>query len=887
MLCSKTGDRMKQKNKRILAWLVLSAMGALWTGNEVLGASVDYVSVNSTEAGPSDTGSNSVAVGPSTEATGESALALGNTSKATGTNSIAEGLEAEATGLNSIAEGYGAKAQSAQSIATGKGAKIDELATNAIAIGADAEVQRDPDYSDTLSNSGKTKVNGQNAIAIGTRAMTTGSQAIAIGAGTNALGYNSLAIGNGTNTTGDSATAIGDGAWAHGTKSTAYGQNAKVYNASIERDANELKAKIDNLRINNQQYATGLGELENGGGNAVAIGGDTKASGWGASALGYKAYALHSQTTALGDDAKAMNYAASAVGTHSYASGMNSTAVGNGSMVLGDYSSALGSAAAATGQSSLAIGWGAGASGQHSIAIGTYTGKMKTWYTKGSETSTFATELSQWSASGDYAVAIGTDTLANQTDAIAVGRKAESTAENGVALGHNAKTSVVSGVALGSDSEATREALKDVTVTNTASASANEVYGAANSTETAKAAIAATVKGSLGAVSVGNDNATRQITNVAAGSNDSDAVNVAQLKSVETSVREYVNANAIDVKQGDGILVTETPASTDADGNPTKHTFTVSLADEIKNSITNNTNNITKLGDQVSINTGDISNLKSQVNNNTQTLNTHTEQINNLNNRVDGIDGRINGLDSRMDKVGAGAAALAGLHPLDFNPDDKWSFSVGYGNYGNTNAMAVGAFYRPNEDVMVNVASSMGNGENMISAGLNFNIGQSSGVSRSRVAMAKEIEALRSRVEQLEAERVNNSSNITANTVKLDVNFPDVPANHWAYNYVKTLADKGLLVGYPDGEFKGNQTMTRYEFAAIIYRALQNGAIVDGNMARATEEFGQEMAAVEKADRFRVDLVHGKPSDRYKVERIRVNSEDKETRDVYGGHTKM
>lgn len=868
-------NNRKNKKKRITALVLgaLYAVGTVVTAGTVSAA--DYVVVNSTEKDATATGANSVAVGPNTEATGESALALGNTSKA--------------TGLNSIAEGYGAKAQSAQSIATGKGAIIDKVATNAIAIGADATVKPGPGYSDTLSNSGKTKVNGQNAIAIGTRAMTTGSQAIAIGAGTNALGYNSLAIGNGTNTTGDSATAIGDGAWAHGTKSTVYGQNAKVYNANIERDANELKAKIDNLRINNQQYATGLGELENTGSNAVAIGGDTKASGWGASALGYKAYALHSQATALGDDAKAMNYAASAVGTHSYASGMNSTAVGNGSMVLGDNSSALGSAAAATGQSSLAIGWGAGASGRNSIAIGTYTGKMKTWYTKGSETSTFATELSQWSASGDYAVAIGTDTLADKADAIAVGRKAESTAENGVALGHNAKTSVVSGVALGSDSEATREALKNVTVTNTASASANEVYGAANSTETAKAAIAATVKGNLGAVSVGNDNATRQITNVAAGSNDSDAVNVAQLKSVETSVREYVNANAIDVKQGDGILVTETPAGTDTDGNSTKHTFTVSLADEIKNSITNNTNNITKLGDQVSINTGDISNLKSQVNNNTQTINTHTEQINNLNNRVNGIDGRINGLDSRMDKVGAGAAALAGLHPLDFNPDDKWSFSVGYGNYGSANAMAVGAFYRPNEDVMVNLSSSMGNGENMISAGLNFNIGQSSGVSRSRVAMAKEIEVLKARIDQLEAAQRNgavsgaNSSNQTA----VDVNFPDVPTNHWAYDYVNSLAKRGLLVGYADGEFKGDRTMTRYEFAAIIYRALQNGAIVDGQMARATEEFGRELTAVEKADRFRVDLVYGKPSDRYKVERIRVNSEDKESRDVYGGHIKM
>lgn len=874
---------MKQKNKQILAWLVLSAIGSLWTGNEVLGASADYVSVNSAETVPNAKGSNSVAVGPSTEAFA--------------TNSIAEG----------------------------NGATVDEVAANGIAIGTSANVNKADNYSDTMSNGDKRKTNGQNSIAIGTNASTKNSNSVAVGVNTEAYGNNAIAIGQGAKSYGINSlvfgsnasvskvyslygesydmveataignkasvkggysTAVGTNSKAHGVNSTAYGNKAVVLNEQFGDDNVEIKQLVSKYTIGNQAFSQ-IDGLAYSGLGGVAIGSYAVSTGWGASAIGFQAYALHSQTSALGDDAKALNYAASAVGTHSYASGMNSTAVGNGSMVLGDNSSALGSAAAATGQSSLAIGWGAGASGQHSIAIGTYTGKMKTWYTKGSETSTFATELSQWSASGDYAVAIGTDTLANQTDAIAVGRKAESTAENGVALGHNAKTSVVSGVALGSGSEATREALKNVTVTNTASAAANEVYGAANSTETAKAAIAATVKGNLGAVSVGNDNATRQITNVAAGSNDSDAVNVAQLKSVETSVREYVNANAIDVKQGNGILVTETPAGIDADGNPTKHTFTVSLADEIKNSITNNTNNITKLGDQVSINTVDISNLKSQVNNNTQIINTHTEQINNLNNRVDGIDGRINGLDSRMDKVGAGAAALAGLHPLDFNPDDKWSFSVGYGNYGNANAMAVGAFYRPNEDVMVNVASSMGNGENMISAGLNFNIGQSSGVSRSRVAMAKEIEALRSRVEQLEAERVNNSSNITANTVKLDVNFPDVPANHWAYNYVKTLADKGLLVGYPDGKFKGNQTMTRYEFAAIIYRALQNGAIVDGNMARATEEFGQEMAAVEKADRFRVDLVHGKSSERYKVERIRVNSEDKENRDVYGGHTKM
>ncbi|MDY3973945.1 S-layer homology domain-containing protein [uncultured Veillonella sp.] len=871
----------EKNNRKKLTALVLGTMYAL--GSVVtVSAATDYISVYSTQALPKDTGYNSIAIGPNSESAGENSLAAGNKAIAKGASSIATGLEA--------------KAQAVRSIATGTSAQIDEVAANAIAIGYNANVVRDSDYKDNLSNGGKAKTSGQNAIAIGTNSYTSGSQAIAVGTTAKAEGYNSVAIGNGVSATGDSSTVIGDGAWGHGVKSTVYGQNAKVYNASIEKDANELKAKIDNLRIDNQQYKADLGELENQGNNAVAIGGDTKASGWGASALGYKAYALHSQATALGDDAKSMNYAASAVGTHSYASGIQATALGNGAEALGAQSAALGSGSAATGAQSLAAGWGAGASGKNAIALGSSTKSVKSWYTKGGETSTYATELAQWNASGDYSVAVGTDALANNTDTIAVGRNAASTEADSVAVGHNAKSSVAGGVALGSESVATRGALSDVMVTNTSSSSNNQVYGAANSTDTAKAAIAATVKGALGAVSVGNDGATRQITNVAAGSDNSDAVNVAQLKSVETSVREYVNANAVDVKQGNGITVTETPAGTDAEGNETKHTFTVALAEDVKNSITNNTNNISKLGDtvtnlngQVQINTGDISNLKSQVANNTQTINTHTEQISDLNNRVNGVNGRINSLDNRMDKVGAGAAALAGLHPLDFNPDDKWSFSVGYGNYGNANAMAVGAFYRPNEDVMVNVASSMGNGENMVSAGLNFNIGQSSGVSRSRVAMAKEIELLKARIDQLEAQQRNQAkgNGVQSTNLAANVNFPDVPENHWAYEFVNSLAQRGLLVGYPDGEFKGNQSMTRYEFAAVIYRALQNGAIIDGNMARATEEFSNEMIAVEKADRFRVDLVHGKPSDRYKVERIRVNSEDKESRDVYGGYTKM
>ena len=255
-----------------------------------------------------------------------------------------------------------------------------------------------------------------------------------------------------------------------------------------------------------------------------------------------------------------------------------------------------------------------------------------------------------------------------------------------------------------------------------------------------------------------------------------------------------------------------------------------------------------------------------------------------------GISNGVNLLNSKIGKVGAGAAALAAIHPLDFDPDDKWNFAAGYGNYAGENAMALGAFYRPNEDTMFSVAGSMGNGENMVNAGVSLKLGQKNGVSTSRVALAKEVQDLKAivKAQNVEIQQMKASMGMAPQYDKKDVNFPDVPTNHWAYEYVKDLADKGLVEGYPDGEFKGDRTMTRYEYAAIIYRALQLGAPIDGKMGRAINEFNPELARLRDLDRTRVDRISGKDNDRHKVERLRVNNKDnKQTndyRDVYGSH---
>ena len=240
------------------------------------------------------------------------------------------------------------------------------------------------------------------------------------------------------------------------------------------------------------------------------------------------------------------------------------------------------------------------------------------------------------------------------------------------------------------------------------------------------------------------------------------------------------------------------------------------------------------------------------------------------------LDYRVDNLGSRVDKVGAGAAALAALHPMDFDPDDKLTFAAGYGNYKGKNAAAVGAFYRPDEKVMLSVGGTFGNGENMVNAGISFSLDRTARVSNSRTAMAKEIVDLRANVANLTA-LVGQLTAGMGGTIEMDRMklFPDVPENHWAYEYIGRLAAAGIVEGYPDGKFNGNRMMSRYEFAAMLYRALEKGVKLDHKLVR---EFEPEMG------RIHVARISGADGDRGKIERVRVYGGD--NRDHYGSKLK-
>lgn len=535
------------------------------------------------------------------------------------------------------------------------------------------------------------------------------------------------------------------------------------------------------------------------------------------------------------------------------------------------------------------------------------------------------------------------NTLEGRQGVISLGNINTIEANNAVAIGHEARVSVEGGLALGIHSVSDREI---GTLGYLADKGEDSIIWKANG----------------GAVSVGSSSMTRQIINVAAGTNDTDAVNVAQLKKALESidvdagagikVEKITNGEKTTYKISTNIVGSETATdkttvdkttvttnqtdtgNTDTsqgttNGTNTKTGETVTVSTETKATHFGADNNETvdvKPGEKLSIN-GDKKNISTSVNGNSiqvklndeidvKKVTAGTVSVGNTTITTDGLtikdgpsitkDGinggkkqvtnvaagdisekstdAVNGsqlfatnqqvaqnaqsiskLGNRINKVGAGAAALAALHPLDFDPDDKWDFAAGYGNYNGENAAAIGAYYRPNEDTMFSVGGSFGNGENMVNAGVSLKLGQGNHVSTSKVAMAKEIKDLRKELEGLKSALLDANAGKKLDTSKLQL-FPDVPKNHWAYEYVSTLKGNGALTGYPDGEFKGDRPMTRYEFATMLYKAMLEGATLSDKILK---EFAPEL------ERFTVDTVHQDKDGKPTVERVRTVKAEK------------
>lgn len=593
---------------------------------------------------------------------------------------------------------------------------------------------------------------------------------------------------------------------------------------------------------NNVSYGT----VENGTATSIAVGqGNTITSANGSSSAygnqntidGNQANAFGDGNIVKGEFAQAFGDTNNVNGTNAIGYGYKNTVAGtttnfrdrtfdnepdSATLLNGSWNSnsvAIGSNNTALGSSALAVGYEAQAKMSESIAIGHEAQADKTW-----------------------GIAVGTRAHAADVRSLALGHQAVSTGYKANAIGADAAANGNHANAIGSSAKATGDHAQAFGAGAQATGLRTNVFGS-DATATADYSIAIGNKANAStanSIALGADSTTRSATNVTsatvAGHTYGGFTGTSPVGSVSVGTaggeRQIHNVAAGKISAD----------STDAVNGSQLY----SVANDLQTQINNST--------------------PGQINNN----------ITNLNNRVGNVEKRVN-------KVGAGSAALAALHPLDFNPDDKWTIAAGYGHYHNANSAALGAFYRPNEDTMFSVGGTVGTGETQLNAGVSLRLGKRSPESRSRVAMGREIAELNARLQDMENKYNNLLQILTPHAIdpSKTAEFPDVPRNHWAYQYISQLAGNGILVGYPDGTFKGDVKMTRYEFATMLYRALQNGAPIDDNMKRAMNEFGPELQNI-RLNHFRVDRISGADNDRHKTERVRVNNEPKNQRDVYG-----
>ena len=660
--------------------------------------------------------------------------------------------------------------------------------------------------------------------------VVTGSGNIAVGQQNEvrSTSGSTSAFGNQNYVNGQDANAFGDG-------NAAFGHYAQVFGDTNEANGNQTVAYGYNNIVGEFQAAASPTDSHRvdpttAANRSAAVGVQNKIAGGAENATAFGvgntvSIADHSFRDRTSDNEP--DSATRQAGSY----GANSVAVGNSNTVSGDAAIAIGSKSQATLSNATAIGNTATANRVGTIAIGTRAQAGDFVANPNVVTDAqLAGKLSARQDGADRAVAVGYESRAVGYKSNAIGSGAWALDNHSTAIGSSAQATANHAQAFGAGAQAT--GVRSNVFGSDAIASERNTLALGDSAHATHENSVAIGAGSVTSAAQGfgsyrlPSNSAQVVT--FAGANPTGSVSVGaagQERQIHNVAAGRLSATSTDAVNGSQLY---------------------SVANELQRQIDNT--------------------VPGQINNN----------ITNLTNRVGDVEQRVN-------KVGAGSAALAALHPLDFNPDDKWTVAAGYGHYHNANSAALGAFYRPNEDTMFSIGSTVGNGNPQLNAGVSIRLGKRAPESRSRVAMGREIAELNARLQDIE-NKYNNLLQVL-NPHAIDpsktAEFPDVPRNHWAYQYISQLAGNGILVGYPDGTFKGDATMTRYEFATMLYRALQNGAPIDDNMRRAMDEFQPELQNI-RLNHYRVDRISGGDNDRHKTERVRVNNEPKNQRDVYG-----
>ena len=573
-----------------------------------------------------------------------------------------------------------------------------------------------------------------------------------------------------------------------------------------------------------------------------------------------------------GNTITSANGSSSAYGNQNTINGNQANAFGDGNTVKGAFAQAFGDSNVINGTNAIGYGY-------NNTVAGTTTNYRDRTFDNEPDSATLQTGSwnsnsvaigSKNTALGSSALAVGNEAKAKMSETIAIGHEAQADKTWGIAIGTRATASDVRSLALGHQAKSAGYKANAIGADATANGNhANAIGSSATATGDHAQAFGAGAQATGVRTNVfGSDAAATADYSIAIGNkaNASTANSIALgANSTTRSATSVTNATVAGHTYG-GFAGTSPVGSVSVGKAGQERQIHNVAAGKISADSTDAVN-----GSQLYSVAND---LQTQINNSTPGQ---------INNNITNLNNRVGNVEKRVNKVGAGSAALAALHPLDFNPDDKWTIAAGYGHYHNANSAALGAFYRPNEDTMFSVGGTVGTGETQLNAGVSIRLGKRSPESRSRVAMGREIAELNARLQDMENKYNNLLQILTPHAIdpSKTAEFPDVPRNHWAYQYISQLAGNGILVGYPDGTFKGDVKMTRYEFATMLYRALQNGAPIDDNMKRAMNEFGPELQNI-RLNHFRVDRISGADNDRHKTERVRVNNEPKTQRDVYG-----
>jgi len=573
-----------------------------------------------------------------------------------------------------------------------------------------------------------------------------------------------------------------------------------------------------------------------------------------------------------GNTITSANGSSSAYGNQNSINGNQANAFGDGNTVKGAFAQAFGDSNVINGTNAIGYGY-------NNTVAGTTTNYRDRAFDNESDAATLLNGSwnsnsvaigSKNTALGSSALAVGNEAKAQMSESIAIGHEAQADKTWGIAIGTRATASDVRSLALGHQAKSTGYKANAIGADATANGNhANAIGSSATATGDHAQAFGAGAQATGVRTNVfGSDAAATADYSIAIGNkaNASTANSIALGADSTTRSATNVTSATVAGHTYGGFAGTSPVGSVSVGKAGQERQIHNVAAGKISADSTDAVN-----GSQLYSVAND---LQTQINNTTPGA---------INNNITNLNNRVGNVEKRVNKVGAGSAALAALHPLDFNPDDKWTIAAGYGHYHNANSAALGAFYRPNEDTMFSVGGTVGTGETQLNAGVSLRLGKRSPESRSRVAMGREIAELNARLQDMENKYNNLLQILTPHAIdpSKTAEFPDVPRNHWAYQYISQLAGNGILVGYPDGTFKGDVKMTRYEFATMLYRALQNGAPIDDNMKRAMNEFGPELQNI-RLNHFRVDRISGTDNDRHKTERVRVNNEPKTQRDVYG-----